>query len=375
MELVATTLKHQGTFTYQFLTGITLDDWWRMLRENRFAVDARYGHRALYLTLMSIINSRYRHAEERDYSAVIEATEITQPPVFILGHWRSGTTHLHNLLVRDEAQFAFPTVYQASFPHTFLSTETLIPRKVARYVPTTRRFDNVTFRLDLPQEDEFALCIASGFSSLLGMVFPQRSDHYDRYLTLRGVPPAEVERWKATLLWFLKKLTYKYSKAIVLKSPPHTARVRLLLELFPDAKFIHICRDPYAVFQSTRHMYDTMVWHTYLQRPDIAGIDDGILRRYVTMYDAYFDERALIPPGQLYELRFEDLLRDPIGKIFNLYDALGFGSFAALEPRLHAYVDSLRRYRQNDYIELGEKERIRVVEEWRRNFEMWGYAA
>ena len=33
-------------------------------------------------------------------------------------------------------------------------------------------------------------------------------------------------------------------KRIVLKSPAHTARVRVLLELFPKARFVHIIRDP-----------------------------------------------------------------------------------------------------------------------------------
>jgi hypothetical protein len=302
------------------------------------------------------------------------ATELTAPPVFILGHWRSGTTYLHNLFVCDEAQFAFPSVYQATFPHTFLLTEIMFSRWVTRLVPKTRYIDNMAFHLGLPQEDEFAMCIATGYSSLLGMVFPQRVDHYDHYLTLCGVPPAEVAHWKATLVWFLKKLTYKHQKTIVLKSPPHTARIRLLLDLFPNARFIHICRDPYAVFQSTRHMYDTMVWHTYLQRPELARIDDNILQRYVTMYDAYFEEWELIPPSQRHELRFEELRRDPIGQMRQLYEVLGFDNFAAVQPGMQTYVDSLGTYRQNDYRRLEAHERERVAAAWQRNFDIWGYA-
>lgn len=370
---MAVAMKHRRTFTHQFLSGITAGDWWRMLRENRLAVDRCYWHRAAFITLMSLINSRYRQQEERSYGAAIAATSIQEAPIFILGHWRSGTTHLHNLLVRNRAHFAFPTVYQASFPHSFLSTEATIPRLVARYVPETRLFDNVAFQLDLPQEDEFAMCITSGFSPFMGMVFPQRAAHYDRYLTLRDVPQAEVERWKTTLLWFLKKLTYRYGQAIVLKSPPHTARVRLLLDMFPNARFVHISRNPYAVFQSTRHMYDTMVWHTYLQRPDLASISDGILRRYVTMYDAYFAERTLIPAGQLHELHFEDLRRDPLGQMRELYAALHLPGFASAEPGLRAYVDGLGVYQQNNYAGLPDEDRAQVAQAWQRNFARWSY--
>lgn len=372
--VAAAGMKYRSTFTHQFLAGITAGDWWRLLRANGFAFDLCYAHRVAFLTAMSLINARYRREEERCYGAAIAATELAAPPVFVLGHWRSGTTYLHNLLVRDAERFAFPSVYQATFPHTFLSTEALFSERVARFVPKTRMVDNVAFNLGLPQEDEFAMCVATGYSALLGMVFPRRVDQYDRYLTLREVPAAEVQHWKATLVWFLRKLTYKHGRAIVLKSPPHTARVRLLLELFPDARFIHICRDPYAVFQSTRHMYDTMVWHTYLQQPDVGRIEDNILQRYVTMYDAFFDEWALVPQGQRYELRFEDLRRDPVGEMQQLYAALGFENFAAVEPCLRTYVASLRAYRQNDYRGLDMRERERVATTWRRSFDAWGYA-
>src|SRR5687768_18104609 len=41
----------------------------------------------------------------------------------------------------------------------------------------------------------------------------------------------------------------------ILKSPPHTCRVPTLLRLFPDARFVHIVRDPYAVYPSTLHLW------------------------------------------------------------------------------------------------------------------------
>src|SRR5207245_5469736 len=85
------------------------------------------------------------------------------------------------------------------------------------------------------------------------MSFPQRYEHYTRYLTFAGVPAAELEEWKRTMVWFLKKLTLRYRRPIVLKSPPHTARIRLLLELFPEARFVNIHRDHGAVFLSCRH--------------------------------------------------------------------------------------------------------------------------
>jgi omega-hydroxy-beta-dihydromenaquinone-9 sulfotransferase len=367
--------RHRGSFTHQFLVGITSDIWRNILRENAHQYDPRYFHRVAFLSLMSVINSLYREQEERDFGAAVERTSVDASPIFILGHWRSGTTFLHNLLVRDEEQFAFPTTYQASFPHTFLTTEQTIPRIVERWTPKTRRIDNMAFRLDLPQEDEFAICAACGYSSLLGMVFPRRVEHYDRYLDMRTVPADERERWKQTLHWFLRKLTYRYGRTLVLKSPQHTARIKLLLDMFPKARFIHITRNPYAIFQSCRHMYDTMVWHTYLQKPDTRRIDRDILRRYNTMYEAYFEERSLIPPGQLYELRFEDLRRDPVGQVRAIYEALGLPISPDWTARTDSYVRSLSDYRQNGYHTLSDTQRQKVQGAWNGGFERWGYAA
>lgn len=367
--------KHWASFTHQFLVGITPEVWRRLLRENEGQVDAAYIHRRTFISMMSWVNGRYREQELRNYSAAIDAARINDEPVFILGHWRSGTTFLHNLMVRDTEQFAYPTTYQATFPHTFLTTERIIPRYAERFTPETRRIDNMAFRLDLPQEDEFALCNATGYSSLLGMVFPHRAKHYERYIDMRTVPEAEIVRWKDAMRWFMRKLSYRNpGRTIVLKSPPHTARIRLLLELFPKARFIHIARNPYAIFQSCRHMYDTMVWHTYLQQPDTSSIDAGILRRYAMMYDAYFEDRALIPSSQLYELHFEDLRREPIGQLRAIYEMFDLPMTKDWTARTESYVRSLSNYRQNGYHTLSDTKRDAVRGAWNSGFERWGYA-
>ena len=292
-------LKHRWSLSHNYLSGITADAWWSLLRENRFAVDAPYWHRAAFVTLASLLNSYYRRQEERQYRDAIEGVEISQPPLFILGHWRSGTTLLHYLLAQDTEQFAFANTYQVINPHTFLCTEEMNSRRFAAFVPKTRPMDAMRLGFDTPQEDEFAPLLLTLRSLYLGITFPRREEYYGRYLTFEDVPRKEVEQWQAALLWFSKKLTLKYGRRLLFKSPPHTARIRLLLELFPDARFVHIHRDPYRVFQSQRHYFDTATWYTYLQRPEVERIDEGILRRYTTLYDAFFADRPMIPDGSL----------------------------------------------------------------------------
>ncbi len=364
-------LRHRWSVGNNYLAGITTGDWFRLLRANRFAVDPAYWHRAGFITLASAMNSYFRKKEGRQFHDSIAATEI-QPPIFILGHWRSGTTHLHNLLARD-SQFAFANTYQVVNPHTFLTTEAPHTRRFAWMVPKTRPMDGMELNFQTPQEDEFAPCLMSLRSLYLGISFPRSEDRYARYLTFETVSQAEIDEWKSALVWFLKKLTLKYRHPLILKSPPHTARIRLLLEMFPDARFVHIHRHPYQVFQSCRHYYDTATWFSYLQRPDRKKIDHQIIARYTQMHDAFFAQRDLIPAGRFHEMSFDELESSPLESIRHLYQKIGLTGFESFKPELTRYVDSLSSYRKNRFLELEPAMRARIADEWKRSFIAWNY--
>jgi hypothetical protein len=368
-------LKHRWSLGHNYLGGITAGMWWRLLRDNRFAVDPAYWHRAAFISLASLYNSFFRWSTSRRYADAVAQVQMTRPPLFVLGHWRSGTTLLHNLLAANTEQFAFANTYQVVNPLTFLATEEANTRRFARLIPDKRPMDNMELGFHTPQEDEFAPLLMTLLSLYLGISFPRREQDYACYLTFRGVPQAQIDEWKAALLWFCKSLTLKHGRPLVLKSPPHTARIRLLLELFPDARFVHVCRNPYDVFQSQQHYFETAMWYTYLQRPDVTRIDDGILTRYTTIYDAYFDDRVLIPAGRLHELRFEDLERDPVGELHKLYEALDLPGFADFEPHLQAYVATLAGYRKNTFAPLSDTDRFRVAAAWQRGFHEFDYPA
>jgi hypothetical protein len=355
------------------LGGITFGDWVRLLIDNGFDVPPQRLVRAMAITAQSAQNSVLRRIEDWGYGAAVRDAEVL-PPLFVLGHWRSGTTHLHNLLAVDE-RFAFANNYQALFPHAFLSMERTQSPFMQWFLSPRRPMDNIEWTMRSPQEDEFALCVMTFLSPCMGWFFPGRRDHYDRYLTFRGVEEGEVKRWQAALVAYLKRLSWKYKRPLALKSPPHTARIRLLLEMFPGAKFVHVHRDPYAVFSSTRRMLTVNFSMHCLQRPPTGEeLDEWIIRQYRAMHDAFFEERDLIPPGQYHEVRFEELEADPIGLMERVYDALGLGEFSTVRPNLERYVQRIRGYRKNEFPELPAALRRRIADAWRPCFERWGYA-
>lgn len=365
---------HDGillAFGPSLFPGIRVREWVRLLRENAFRIQPVFAMRAMSISACSIVNSALGRYEESRFGASVRHATVS-PPLFILGHWRSGTTLLQNLLALD-SRFASPTLFDVLFPHTCLTADRLLRRPLSLLLPSKRPTDNVPVGFDTPHEDEFAVCAMTLCSPHISMVFPLRCEYYDCFLTLRGLPQAAVMEWQHALMKFAKKLTVKYGRPLVLKSPPHTARVRILLELFPGAKFLHIYRDPYIVFQSTLRTMISSSRRQRLQRSGRESFEDRVLRVFKVMYDAYFEDRALIPDGHLHEVRYEDLISDMAGVMHNAYDALRLPSFEEARAAVGLYADAARHYQTAKYHPMGSTLRRRVAQDWQRCFDEWSY--
>jgi omega-hydroxy-beta-dihydromenaquinone-9 sulfotransferase len=357
-------------------SGCTLSAWLCILRDNRLSIDFPFWPRALVATLGAVPNSLVGFLENRLYGQTVQRTQI-ESPLFILGAWRSGTTLLHNLFAKDD-RFAFPNQYQVTYPSTFLLTEGSSAWFIAKCIPQQRPQDAMTFGINEPQEEDFAMCALTGQASMMTMAFPRNIPFYERFMTMANLTPAELSRWKKYYVHFLKKVTYKRRRPLILKSPANTARIHLLLELFPDARFVHIHRNPYDVFRSTTHTWRTAGRWWQLQRTnydDDDRINTQLLRQTRILYEGYFSERSLIPSGRLHDVAFEDLERDPINQMRNTYKALQLPNFEYVEQPLKNYVSTLKGYRKNTFSSLPSDLRQRVHKELRQCFEEWGYAA
>jgi hypothetical protein len=354
----------------QVIQGMTLAKLLKVLARNGFQVDTECLGRLAQLVAMGVLNHVYGACESLFNGGEIRRTTVNQPPLFVLGHWRSGTTHLHNLISLDE-RFASPSAYQSLFPHHFLFTQVAGPL-FDLIAPRTRPMDNVAFGSHVPHEDEFALVALSGVSPYLCLLFPVTQDRTYSDLDLRRLPIDAIEEWKRSLMLFLRKLWISEGRRAVLKSPPHMGRIGVLLEMFPDAQFVHIVRNPYKVYLSCHKLWRSSFINTHLQTPSEALVDETILSWYERLFELFERDRRLIPAGSFHEMKFEDLESDPLGQLEMMYQDLGLSGFPELERPLISYLESIRDYRKNEY-SLDARSREKVSRRWTGTFERYGY--
>jgi hypothetical protein len=324
----------------------------------------------------TLATSFLRFAERLRHGRAIRRTEVHPSPIFIIGHWRSGTTFLHHLLCQDK-QFGYLTTFQAMAPGFFLvgagRIKRFLERETRKRYPT-RLIDNVPLLLDAPEEDEFALANMCPYSFLHSFSFPRRAQYFfERYVLLEGISQPELEAWVNTYLELLRKVTLSSSgKRLILKNCANTGRIRVLLRLFPEAKFIHIYRNPYRVFLSTLHLHRTVLPRSQLQRIDPREIEENVLLFYERLMKRYLEDRHLIPEGNLVEVRFEDLERAPLDELRRIYMELGLPGFETAEPAFRTYLRSVSGYRKNTY-RLTPEIVAKVNERWGFALEHWGY--
>jgi hypothetical protein len=352
--------------------GADFTAWLRLLATNRFAVGYPYWYIAGIVSGMTVGNMVLRWLQNGLYGNRIRATRLTAPPVFVLGHWRTGTTLLHEYLVLDPRHTS-PTTLQCVAPGHFLLTEGLFKTYGNFLVPDRRPMDNMAVGWDKPQEDEFALCLLGQPSPYADLAFPNRPPTYPGSLDLSVLLPPQLVRWKRTLMSFLQLLTFRDPRRLVLKSPPHTARVRVLLEMFPDARFVHIVRDPYVVFPSTLNLWKSLSRKHGLQTPrDEGRIREKVFTEFRVIYDRLEEARPLIPAGHFHEVRYEELVKDPAGQMRKVYAGLGLDGYDGFRPRLDDYLQRNAGYETNKY-EIGDADRAEVTARWGDVIERYGY--
>ncbi|MFI4849883.1 Sulfotransferase domain protein [Gimesia chilikensis] len=329
-------------------------------------------YRLISSGVLSLSNSCLSGLESLIYSRKVKQTKL-ESPVFIIGHWRSGTTLLHNLMSMDQ-QFIYPNMGAMLFPSHFLLTERVLKHVVKHLIPKQRPMDNMPVTWDLPQEDETSIMLLHLMSPYLAIAFSDQPEVYDRFYELDQLTPKEDKVWRDTFRFFMQKLTYRAggNKRVLLKSPTHTFRIRFLLDMFPDARFVYIHRNPYKVYNSTLHLRKTMFGDNGFAPLDMEKLEEDMSNIYVNHLHVYERDRQIVPEGQLHEVSFEDLTADPVSELKKVYEHLNLTGFEDLEKNMQPYLKDQKSYKKNKY-EMDAAQEKKIYERWQKAFEMFGY--
>lgn len=348
----------------QFLTGTPFFKLLKILIKHR--ISRKYILDVIRLFKVSLISTIFGGIDRWRYHEDIDKTQIIDSPVFIIGHWRSGTTYLQKILAQDQ-QFTTPTFYQCALPHAFLSAEEIIKPAIQKTLPSTRIFDAMSFGVEEPFDDEFAMLKLTSTSRMLHFVFPKISS-FDEQVELYKV---DVRRWSRAFMGFAKKMTYATGRRLLFKSPMNTLRIKELIELFPEAKFIYIYRRPEDVFVSSLHQANKLFEHNELSE-NKTDIREFILSRYKTLFNTYEKHKKIIPKAQLIEVEFEFLETSPLEVIRSIYDKLQIKGFEKASSNIISYIETTRDYKKNTY-KITKDDCSLVKNEWGKAYDVFGY--
>ncbi len=335
-------------------------------------VEPKYRTKYRLTRVLCCVINLLRPIEEMLYRAKIEKRAIEQDPIFVLGHWRSGTTYVHNVLTCDK-RFAYTTTYQTVFPNVMLNMKWLFKSVMGKVMPKNRPQDNMELSPDLPQEDEFALSGMMPYSYYNFWFFPKDMAEYCQRFLLMEMSADERKIFDEQFRRMVKLSMYDTGgERYLSKNPPHTARVKEILEIFPNAKFIYLMRNPYTVFESTRGFFSKTIKSLQLHDISEQELTDGFVDVYAKMYDKYQSDKALVPAGNLIEIKFEDFEADAVGMTQRIYEELSLGGFESVRPAVESYVGVKRGHKKNRYDYAADVVET-VNSRWGRALSDWGY--
>jgi len=313
-------------------------------------IDQPYKGKFFLTKAVSSILELPRLVEEKRYNARINNLQIKYPPIFIIGFWRSGTTVLHNLLCQNP-DFGYVNTFQAVFPnHCFMNQGWI--RNIAQFLlPEKRPGGDMKFDFDMPQEEEIALGNMQPISFYNFFYYPNDIEKViSKSLFFNEVSKKELDQWKQTYLRLVKiALLNSKGERFVSKNPPNTFRIPLLLEMFPDAKFIYLHRDKYQSVFSFQKFVNSVHDGIKYQDYDIVKHNVKLIHLYKMMLEQYEKDKNHILNGNLVEVRFEDFEMDMPGEIERIYTELKLPDYEKAKPRIEKYYNEISGYERKQH--------------------------
>jgi hypothetical protein len=329
------------------LLGSSLINYFRILKQGRIL--PHFYFKIFLTSLVILIASPFHLWEKLFFKRKLSKVNFDKAPFFILGHWRSGTTLLHNMLTKDP-NVGYVTTYQSVFPNN-LASKWLFKTFMRINIPDKRPADNVALNPDFPQEDGFAFCNIQPNGYYNFFYFPkQYSTFYNKSVNHHNLSEKQIKLWYSAYDTMLKKaLINTNCDRIIIKNPINTARIEKILKLYPNAKFLYLYRNPITVYYSTQRFLQQLFPTLWFHKVDSHFISNMIFDVYNRIMNDYLEQKSLIPPENLIELQFEQFEKQPMVEIEKIYNQLWKEDFAEVKPYFSKYLETQKTHKTNRY--------------------------
>lgn len=256
---------------------------------------------------------------------------------------------MHQMLSKDP-QFAYVTTYQTIFPDLMVYQHQL--KWLASFLmPEKRPVDNLKLAMDDPQEEEIGLANLTHRSFYHFIYFPKAYRKIKELsLDINDLDGKELKKWERSYRYLIRQAVLNTSgKRFLSKNPPNTFRIKLLLKLFPGAKFIYLYRNPYKALSSFSLFFDELIDGVGFQKVSKEKYLADIQDLYSESLSTYIDNKGLIPPENLIEVKFEDFIKTPLEYAEMVYKQFGLELSRESLERMKEYLKSYRDYKSASY--------------------------
>lgn len=338
----------------------------------RHGVHPRYLGRFLFLLQGGAWSSGLTAYESLRRGGALRKASPPTNPVFIVNHWRTGSTFLHQCL-KEDPRFTAPTLLQCCYPRSFVTAKRFAEPLMRALLPEHRPMDNVKLGPGEPQEDEDALFRMTGYSPLERMIFA-RSPDYFLHDSLEALPSSDRlrRRWEQAFLEFTTRLQLHCGGRIVLKNPFNALRIPTLARLFPDAVFVHTYRDPRVVIPSTIKMWTVVGSQNAMRAEWTPPRFEQVVDTFDRIQTRLRTDLQALPAHRRIDVPFEQLEAQPYDTVRAVYEHLGMPLEGDADAALRRFLDSVKNYRKNSY-NLTEDQIALIETRLRHHLEEGGY--
>jgi len=313
-------------------------------------IDEAFRKKYLFTRSAARLLGLFSPFEERAYHQKMKDFDFEEPPVFIIGFWRSGTTLMHHLMTLNK-DFGFLNTYHSVFPNHVLANQWWLKNIAQLLLPDNRPGDNMKLDFSFPQEEEIALGNLQPISFYNFFYFPRDiQDFISESLFFENVSESQLSRWKEAYIRLMNTaLLNTGGKQFVSKNPPNTFRIKILLEMFPDAKFIYMYRDVYETIYSFTGFIKGVLKGVKLQEYDLDENDIQLIRLYKLLLETYARDKVLIPDSQLIEVNYGHFVNHKKEEFARIYKKFNLKGFEETMPLMDDYLNKISDHKVSNH--------------------------